>query len=136
MLQTSPPVERKHPLDCVKPLRMSPVLTMVVPRSNLTNANHIIFLSPLLTETQYHYDASTTQAIGRARRYGQKKVVHIHRFLALKTIDVDVIQERTAKRLTTDGEGYGLKPEDEVDPDAPSLGSWMTRREKAMSDTE
>ncbi|KAH0533931.1 hypothetical protein GP486_008950, partial [Trichoglossum hirsutum] len=86
-------------------------------------------------------------AIGRARRYGQKKVVHIHRFLALKTIDVDVIQERTAKRLTAVGGGgggeeeeereeYDLKPEDEVDPDAPSLGSWMTRREKVMSDSE
>jgi hypothetical protein len=104
--------------------------------SNLTNANHIIFLSPLLTETQYHYDASTIQAIGRARRYGQKKVVHIHRFLALKTIDVDITQERTAKRLVFEGGVYDLKPEEEVDPETPSLGSWMTRREKAQSDTE
>ncbi|KAI9780338.1 MAG: hypothetical protein M1839_006761 [Geoglossum umbratile] len=104
--------------------------------ANLSNMNHIIFLSPLLTETQYHYDTSTTQAIWRARRYGQKEVVHIHRFLALKTIDIDITQERTAKRLVFEGGLCDLKPEEEVDPETPSFGSWMTRREKAQSDTK
>jgi hypothetical protein len=63
-------------------------------------------------------------------------MVHIHRFLALKTIDVDIIQERTAKRLVSVGKSYDLKHENEVDPGTASLGSWMTRREKVQSDTE
>jgi hypothetical protein len=41
-----------------------------------------------------------TQAIGRARRYGQTKPVHIYHFLALKTIDVDTMQLCTGKLLT------------------------------------
>lgn len=72
---------------------------------NLTNVNHIIFLSPLLVPNQYQYDSATTQAIGRARRYGQKKVVHIYRFLSLKTIDVDIIEERTGKMVVKEDDG-------------------------------
>ncbi len=60
--------------------------------SNLTNANHVIFLSPYLTDREQTYRAGMTQAIGRARRYGQTKVVHTYHFLALKTIDVDVFE--------------------------------------------
>lgn len=49
--------------------------------------------------TQYHYDSTETQAIGRARRYGQQKMVHIYRFFSLKTIDVEILEQRTKKRL-------------------------------------
>ena len=35
-----------------------------------------------------------TQSIGRAKRYGQQKTVHIYRFVALRTADVDILQER------------------------------------------
>ena len=67
--------------------------------SNLTNANHVIFASPLLTNTQDSYRASVTQCIGRAKRYGQQKTVHVYRFLALRTIEVDILQEREEKTL-------------------------------------
>ena len=40
-----------------------------------------------------------TQCIGRAKRYGQRKTVHIYRFVALRTIDVDILQEREQKTL-------------------------------------
>lgn len=76
---------------------------------NLTNANHIIFLSPLLVPNQYQYDSATTQAIGRARRYGQRKTVHIYRFLSLKTIDVDIIEERTGKMLLKENGQFILR---------------------------
>jgi hypothetical protein len=62
--------------------------------SNLTNANHIIFVSPLLIESQYKYDSAMTQAIARSRRYGQEKKVHIYHFAALRTIDVDILEHR------------------------------------------
>ncbi|PRP86950.1 DNA repair protein rad8, partial [Planoprotostelium fungivorum] len=47
--------------------------------ANLTCANHVIFLSPLLASSEQIYRQAETQAIGRARRYGQKKTVHIWR---------------------------------------------------------
>ena len=67
--------------------------------SNLTNANHVIFASPLLTSTQQSYDALMTQSIGRAKRYGQQNTVHVYRFVALRTADVDILQERELKTL-------------------------------------
>lgn len=35
-----------------------------------------------------------TQAVGRARRYGQINAVHTYHFLSLKTIDVDTFESR------------------------------------------
>ncbi|KAF2876522.1 hypothetical protein BDV95DRAFT_674447 [Massariosphaeria phaeospora] len=61
---------------------------------NLQNANHIIFVSPLLVATQREYDSAMTQAIARSRRYGQKKKVHVYHFAALRTIDVDILEHR------------------------------------------
>ena len=76
--------------------------------SNLTNANHVIFLSPLLADSRQHYEAAIEQATGRVLRYGQLKAVRIYRFLALKTIDVDIIQGRTQKKLAQVGGKWGL----------------------------
>lgn len=64
---------------------------------NLTQLNHAIMVHPLLAETQQKYDAYETQAIGRIRRYGQRKTVHVWRFLAESTIDTDIYAERTLK---------------------------------------
>ncbi|KAF1848463.1 uncharacterized protein K460DRAFT_308788 [Cucurbitaria berberidis CBS 394.84] len=61
---------------------------------NLVNANHVIFVSPLLAKTRYEYESAMVQAIARSRRYGQKKKVHIYHVLALHTIDVDVFEHR------------------------------------------
>ncbi|KAI4715878.1 hypothetical protein E4T48_07929 [Aureobasidium sp. EXF-10727] len=62
--------------------------------ANLTNANHVIFFSPLLKRTQYEYEAQMAQAIGRVRRPGQDKPVRVYRFVALDTIDVDILEHR------------------------------------------
>ena len=67
--------------------------------ANLTVANHAIFLSPLLTTSQEIYDACETQAIGRLRRYGQTKHVHIWRFLSTNTIDVEIFEQRTKRKV-------------------------------------
>ncbi|TAQ87372.1 hypothetical protein B7494_g4306 [Chlorociboria aeruginascens] len=70
--------------------------------SNLTNANHVIFISPYLTEganAQRIYEDHRTQAIGRARRFGQTKTVHIYDFITKFTIDVDIIEYRTGMHI-------------------------------------
>ncbi|KAJ9627044.1 hypothetical protein H2203_003504 [Taxawa tesnikishii (nom. ined.)] len=65
---------------------------------NLTNANHVIFFSPLLVDSQYVYESNMTQAIGRVRRPGQRKTIFVYRFIALDTIDVDILEHRERRR--------------------------------------
>ncbi|GAB7347637.1 hypothetical protein MBLNU459_g4506t1 [Dothideomycetes sp. NU459] len=62
--------------------------------TNLTNANHVIFFSPLLVDSQYQYESQMSQAIGRVRRHGQTKEIFVHRLVALDTIDVDILEHR------------------------------------------
>ncbi|RMZ69593.1 hypothetical protein GMOD_00006426 [Pyrenophora seminiperda CCB06] len=61
---------------------------------NLTKANHVIFVSPLHAENQHNYESTMAQAIARSRRFGQKKTVHIYHVVALRTIDVDILEHR------------------------------------------
>lgn len=104
--------------------------------SNLTNANHVIFASPLLSNTQQSYSASMTQCIGRAKRYGQRKTVHIYRFAALKTIEVDILQEREQKTLVKKKLHRKRKAaEMSEDGGAESSGDWVLVREDEIDDT-
>lgn len=54
----------------------------------------MVFLSPYNAADWYEYQASMTQAIGRAVRYGQKKHVHIYHLLSMNTADVTIFQAR------------------------------------------
>ena len=45
-----------------------------------------------------------TQAIGRARRYGQTKAVHVYHMLAKFTADVNVYQQRQDRVLVGRGD--------------------------------
>lgn len=61
-------------------------------------ANHVIIMQPYYTcgeNAQEKYDAALTQAIGRSRRWGQEKEVHVYHFLTVNTIDVDYYEART-----------------------------------------
>lgn len=62
--------------------------------ANLTIANHAIFVSPLLTETQEDFVVKETQATGRNRRDGQKREVTIWRFLTADTLDTQIFEYR------------------------------------------
>lgn len=84
------------------------------PDRNLQNANHVIFLSPALTRTQYDYESTMTQTIGRCRRFGQKKRVHVYHFVALETIDVNVLQHRRRQILVEREGEFLMVPEDQV----------------------
>lgn len=68
-------------------------------------ANHIIFVSPYHTKgsnAQYTYDAAMTQAVGRARRFGQQKMIHTYHFLVKYTADIDIMELRTSCIIGTD----------------------------------
>jgi len=53
--------------------------------TNLTAASHVVFLHPMFSERAIEHEL---QAIGRARRPGQKRdVVHVWRFVTVDTIE-------------------------------------------------
>eukprot|EP01126_Amoeba_proteus_P057513 TRINITY_DN7321_c0_g1_i1.p1 TRINITY_DN7321_c0_g1~~TRINITY_DN7321_c0_g1_i1.p1 ORF type:complete len:270 (-),score=45.40 TRINITY_DN7321_c0_g1_i1:167-976(-) len=79
---------------CVGRILVLNVIDESASGANLTTCNHAIFLHPLLTDTRQQYIACETQAIGRLRRYGQQKKVHIWRLLAEGTIDETIYNDR------------------------------------------
>jgi len=54
--------------------------------SNLTEANNIILLDAVGGNVE-HAKAVEEQAVGRAKRLGQTRTVHVHRFVVRKTIE-------------------------------------------------
>lgn len=87
------------------------------------NANHVVFVSPLLSKSTHEFHESRTQCIGRARRYGQTKKVHVYDFLALNTIDVDITEDQRNKRLVQGSPKNGQEV-------------WMLKAEEDMTDDE
>jgi len=80
----------------------------------LTIASRVIFPSPFYTtglNAQDKYEAAITQAIGRAKRFGQEKIVHVYHFLTVETIDVDYYEARTRQVIRpmhgTENQGIG-----------------------------
>ena len=55
--------------------------------SNLTAANHVMFVHPMNAETVEVAKAYERQALGRVRRIGQKKDVHVWRFVTKDTVE-------------------------------------------------
>jgi hypothetical protein len=58
-----------------------------------------------------------TQACGRVYRQGQDKGVHIYYFLAARTMDVNILQDRSGKTLVQRSGKYLLLPEAQVQED-------------------
>ncbi|KAM0749618.1 hypothetical protein T439DRAFT_289966 [Meredithblackwellia eburnea MCA 4105] len=73
--------------------------------ANLTVANWAIFVSPLLSETQQRYNANMTQAIGRVRRFGQTRKVNVIRLLSEGTVDDEIYEERTGRKIAEQANG-------------------------------
>lgn len=67
--------------------------------SNLHNANHVIFISPLITRSQAEWDAQMKQALGRCIRFRQKKTVHVYHMVMDETIEVDTLEWRYKKEV-------------------------------------
>lgn len=67
--------------------------------ANLTVANHAFFVHPLITESAQEYEASETQAVGRMRRYGQKKKVFVWRFVADRTVEGELLKNKGVAKI-------------------------------------
>ncbi|CAJ1351070.1 unnamed protein product [Effrenium voratum] len=55
--------------------------------TNLTAANHVVFVHPMFASSFDRAVAYEKQALARCRRYGQQKTVHCWRFVARGTIE-------------------------------------------------
>lgn len=62
--------------------------------ANLTTANHLVFVHPLVAESQQKWAQQEAQAVGRVRRYGQNREVKVHRFIVDDSIDSDILHGR------------------------------------------
>jgi hypothetical protein len=72
-----------------------------------------------------------TQAIGRIRRFGQRKHVHIWHILAIGTVDVDVMQMRRDEVLVKTGSAFGfMKKKSVVGLDWIDLGGHIAETER------
>jgi hypothetical protein len=84
-------------------------------------ANHVIFMQPYYTSgenAQENYEAAMAQAIGRARRWGQEKIVKVYHFLTVNTIDIDYFEARNNVRITRKADparGHGDPLENETE---------------------
>jgi len=76
-------------------------LTQCASGTNLTAANHVVFLHPMLAATAERAVDHELQAIGRARRHGQRSdVVHVWRFVAQNTIEQAITEKHRASLAT------------------------------------
>ena len=62
--------------------------------ANLTTANHLVFVHPLVAPSQQKWTQQEAQAVGRVRRYGQNREVFVHRFIVDESIDADIMEEK------------------------------------------
>ena len=62
---------------------------------NLTCSNHLFFVHPMVAEPELAR-ACERQALGRVRRRGQARAVHVYRFVAAGTIEVERAREHHA----------------------------------------
>ena len=87
----------------------------------LVRANHIIFLHPLYAETQHEFDAKERQAVGRVRRPGQERDIHLYRFYIEHSLDHDILMERQWNDLDRYSELTQIHASDVVTMNAGSL---------------
>ncbi|SPO06612.1 uncharacterized protein DNG_09302 [Cephalotrichum gorgonifer] len=73
--------------------------------SNLTIANHVIFIGSLFSRDQRSWQMVVDQAVGRCDRPGQKKTVHVYHLVAENSLDVDVLEHHMKAHLEPDENG-------------------------------
>jgi len=59
----------------------------------LTNANHIFLVHPMVAESPALAAGYERQAIGRVRRPGQEKTVHVWRFITSDTVEEQLVED-------------------------------------------
>jgi SNF2 family DNA or RNA helicase len=58
--------------------------------TNMSHANHVLLVHPMVATSQDEQEAYEAQAVGRVRRWGQKRNVQVWRFVMEGTIEADL----------------------------------------------
>jgi len=61
--------------------------------TNLTAANHVLIVHPMEAATRDEAVAFEMQAVGRVRRPGQQRKIHIWRFVTMDTVEQEITEE-------------------------------------------
>jgi hypothetical protein len=61
--------------------------------TNLTAANHVLIVHPMEAATRDEAVAFEMQAVGRVRRPGQQRKIHIWRFVTVDTVEQEITEE-------------------------------------------
>ncbi|KAI1336881.1 hypothetical protein F5Y15DRAFT_189802 [Xylariaceae sp. FL0016] len=101
---------------------------------NMQWANHVMFASPLIVDSQEDYDAYMKQAAGRCIRYGQTKTVHVYHFVTAHTTEVDLLEARKGKFVFVDKDKAKTKANGVLAEFAPR--ETMSRVNSALSENE
>ena len=72
------------------------------------------FVHSMVASTKYQWQSSYEQTIGRVCRRGQDQKVHIWHFVTANTVDVNILEDRTGRRLGLDGGKYSLMTVQEI----------------------
>lgn len=64
---------------------------------NLQCANHVVFLAPFVGDSAVHAWDTMVQAVGRAHRPGQKKVVHVYHIYGAETVEQEMAETAVEK---------------------------------------
>lgn len=73
-----------------------------------------MFVCPFVARNNYDYNATMTQAVGRARRFGQQQTVYVYHFVTARTNEVAILQDRMAKKLVRRGNKFELVESSEL----------------------
>lgn len=80
--------------------------------TNMAHANHVVLVHPMVAASAEEQQAYEAQAVGRVRRWGQKKEVQVWRFVMEGTIEADLAARHAAPGAdTTPASTAGSIPE-------------------------
>jgi len=64
--------------------------------TNMAHANHVLLVHPMVAASAEEQEAYEAQAVGRVRRWGQKRKVNVWRFVMEGTIEADLAARHAA----------------------------------------
>ena len=108
----------------------------------LTCANHVVLMHPMVADTSALAAGYERQAIGRVRRPGQQKTIHIWRFVTNDTVEERITEANRALYEDTDAApapapapGAGAQDSEEVAADQ-DMGEEAAREVAVAQDSE
>jgi superfamily II DNA or RNA helicase len=91
--------------------------------TNMAHANHVVLVHPMVAGSAEEEEAYEAQAVGRVRRWGQKRKVQVWRFVVEGTIEADLAARHVSPVTPPEDLTNSVDLEDniQIEPRSPSL---------------